>query len=118
MKQYSKKNKSIRQFDMRSKEGDSIRVKVSQDGIITIQARRRSKHAVFESVIVNGLSPKEVTAKSKGFFGRLWDRIKGAVKDVVDAVTTTIGPFICRPTISVGTQNGKIISVSLGLTCF
>jgi hypothetical protein len=59
----------------------------------------------------------QATAKKKGFWGRLWDGIKSAVNAVIDAVTFDVGGATCRPSVSVGTSNGRLTSMTVGISC-
>lgn len=101
----------------KSSEGEALALMISPNGLVTIWSEKIDKNTTLGSVIVSGLTLKQASSKSKGFWGKLWDKIKKVVSDVIDAVTFPAGPLTCRPSAQVGFQNGKIISLSVGISC-
>jgi hypothetical protein len=100
-----------------SKSGDRLTVSVSRTGLAVIQADSPDENTILGSITVTGLTPQQAAKKSKGFWGKLWDKIKGAAKAVADFVTFDIGPVTCRPDARVDYQDGRINSYYVGVSC-
>ena len=96
--------------------GDSIAVSIGPTGQTTLRSTD-SREKVMGAVTVRGLSHGQAIAKKRGFWGRLWDGIKAAVSKIIDAITFDVGGASCRPSASVGTTNGQISRVTLGISC-
>lgn len=98
-------------------EGESLALTVNPTGLVTIWAVKIDKRTTLGSLAVSGLTAKEASSKSKGFWGNLWDKIKKVANDIIDAVTFPIGPLNCRPSGQVGFQGGLLSSLTLGISC-
>jgi hypothetical protein len=104
-------------FKLVSESGDRLTVAISPTGFAVIQAEVLDENAVLGSLVISGLTPEQVAKKSKGFWGKLWDKIKGAAKAVIDFVTFDVGPVTCRPDASVNYHDGKVTSWTVGVSC-
>ena len=104
-------------FRLVSESGDRLAVAISPTGLTVIQVENLDENTTLGSIVVSGLTPQQAAKKSKGFWGKLWDKIKGVAKDVVEVFTFKAGPFTCRPTAGVGFQGDKVISVTVGVNC-
>jgi hypothetical protein len=104
-------------FRLVSEAGDRLTVAISPTGFAVIRAEVLDENAVLGSLVVTGLTPEQVAKKSKGFWGKLWDKIKGAAKAVIDFVTFDVGPVTCRPDGSVNYHNGQVTSWRVGVSC-
>lgn len=104
-------------FRLVSESGDRLAVAISPTGLTVIQVENLDENTTLGSIVVSGLTPQQAAKKSKGFWGKLWDKIKGVAKDVVEVFTFKAGPFTCRPTAGVGIQDDKVISVTVGVNC-
>jgi hypothetical protein len=104
-------------FRLVSESGDRLTVAVSPTGLTMIQAESQDEAATLGSIVVGGLTPQQAAKKSKGFWAKLWDKIKKVAEDVIEAVTFDAGPFTCRPTATVGFQDDRVTSVTVGLSC-
>ena len=104
-------------LELTSESGDRLVVAISATGLAVLQVEVLEDREALASVVVSGLTAEQAASQSEGFWGRLWDKIKKVASDVVDAFTFEAGPFTCRPTATVGSQDGKLISVAVGLSC-
>lgn len=100
-----------------SQSGDRLVVTISPIGLTVIQAEKSDLSSTLGSIVVIGLTPQQAAIKSKGFWGKLWDKIKKAAEDVIDAFTFEAGPLTCRPHAKVDFQDDKLISITVGLNC-
>ncbi|MCB0237408.1 MAG: hypothetical protein KDH08_01960 [Anaerolineae bacterium] len=104
-------------LELTSESGDRLVIAISATGLTVIQAEALDDRTTIGSIVVSGLTAEQATKQSKGFWGKLWDKIKKVAGDVIDAFTFEAGPFTFRPTATVGFQDGKVISVTVGLNC-
>ncbi|HDZ03414.1 hypothetical protein LCGC14_0785670 [marine sediment metagenome] len=102
----------------KSEDDESLEMKMSSDGLLRIKSVEIDKKITFDSIIISGFTPEQGKSMSIGFVRNLWKKVKKAVGDVLDAITFPIGPASCRPTVSVGTNRGRITSVYIGINCF
>ena len=96
--------------------GDSIAVSIGPTGQTTLRSTD-PREKLLGAVTVRGLSHGQAIAKKGGFWGRLWDGIKAAVRKIIDVITFDVGGASCRPNASVGTSKGQISRVTLGISC-
>ena len=108
--------KRLAPFAVTSPGGDALTVSIGPSGQTSIRSGD-PLDVLKGSVIVRGMTHAQATAKKKGFWGRLWDGIKAAVRAVVEAVTFDVGGATCRPSVSVGATKGRISSLTVGISC-
>jgi hypothetical protein len=96
--------------------GDAVTVSIGPTGQTTIRLASATRGEL-ASVIVRGLTHAQASSKSRGFWGRLWDKIKGVANALVDAVTFNVGGATCRPSASVGMKGGNINQATVGISC-
>jgi hypothetical protein len=107
---------SVKPTAVTSPGGDQISVAIGPSGQTTLRSAN-PKEALMGRITVRGLTHAEATSKKRGFWGRLWDGIKAAVRKVIDTITFDVGGASCRPSVSVGTTKGRITSVTVGISC-
>ena len=104
-------------YHIESDAGDRLVVTINPTGLTVIQAKEFVDHISLDSLIVVGLTAEQASTKSKGFWGRLWDKIKKAAGDVIEAFTFDAGPLSCKPHAKVDFHGDKPVSFTVGLTC-
>ena len=106
-----------RTFHVTSAAGDRVVITIGPAGRAELRAEVPDKEAVLGTVVVTGLTPTQAAKKSKGFWGKLWDSLKGAANAIIDAVTFEAGPFTCRAGMNVDYQSERDYTVTVTLTC-
>jgi hypothetical protein len=104
-------------FHLASESGDRFVVAIAPTGRMVLRAEAPDEDAILGTIVVTGLTPEQVAQKSQGFWGRLWDKIKSAVNDIIDAITFESGPFTCRAGANVDYQSENNYTVTVQLTC-
>lgn len=94
--------------------GEVITVRADGRGTITLQSTLSPDHGGLGSFEITGLEPRAAAAKKKGFWRRLWDKIKEVAGDVLDAVTVPVFGYKCRPDITVDLKDQVF---TLGISC-
>lgn len=99
---------------LKTVDGESIVVKISNEGVISLASGLSPDHGGLGSFEITGLTPQKAASKKKSFWGRLWDKIKSVAGDILDAVTVPIFGYSCRPDIKIDFA-GR--GVSFGISC-
>ena len=106
--------RSTRGYSLRATDGEPITVRIQEDGKITLSSRLRPDHGGLGDFNVTGLEPTKAAAKKKGFWRRLWEKIKDAIGAVVDAVTVPLFGYRCRPDIDIDLSDNRFV---FGIKC-
>jgi hypothetical protein len=106
--------RSDRGLRLRASDGESIAVKINNEGVISLASRLSPDYGGLGSFEITGLDPQTAASKKKGFWRRLWDKVKGAAGAILDAVTVPVFGYRCRPDIKVDVGNR---GVSFGISC-
>ena len=106
-------------FDLDVDNGDRISATITKSGTVEIRAVEPDKVFVLGTIIIDGFTPEEAQAIAKGFWGRLWDGIKSAVRAVMDAITFDGGPHLgtCRADVQVTHVDGMPVGGTVGIKC-
>jgi hypothetical protein len=106
-------------FQLDLGDGDRISATITKSGTVEIRAVEPDKVFVLGTVIVAGFTPEEAQAIAKSFWGRVWDRIKSAVRAVMDAITFDGGPYLgtCRADVEVTHVDGIPVGGTVGIQC-
>jgi len=106
-------------FQLNLDDGDRILATITKSGTVEIRAVEPDKMFVLGTVIIEGFAPEEAQAIAKGFWGRVWARIKAAVRAVMDAITFDGGPYLgtCRADVQVTHVDGVPVGGTVGIKC-
>ena len=106
-------------FELDLDDGDRILVTITKSGTVEIRAVEPNKVFVLGTVTIDGFAPEEAQAIAKGFWGRVWARIKSAVRAVLDAITFDGGPYLgtCRADVQVTHVDGIPVGATVGISC-
>ena len=99
-----------------SPAGDRVKVSISAKGKVSLRSGDDLGDRL-GVVVIDGFTYAEASKKSKGFWGRLWDKIKSVARAVVDVVTFDLGGASCRPDVNVTMKGGRFIGLQLGISC-
>ena len=109
-----KKMSSDRGLMLKTSDGESITVKISKKGVVSLKSNLNPDHGGLGTFEITGLTAKKAATKKKSFWGKLWGKIKGAVGAVLDAVTVPVFGHSCRPDITID-LDGR--GVTFGISC-
>jgi hypothetical protein len=106
-------------FELDLDDGDRISATITKSGTVKTRAVEPDKVFVLGTVIIDGFTPEQAQAIAKGFWGRVWDGIKSAVRAVLDAITFDGGPYLgtCRGDVQVGFVDGVPVEATVGIKC-
>jgi len=99
---------------LKTVDGESIVIKISNKGVISLASSLNPDHGGLGSFEITGLDPQEAASKKKSFWGRLWGKIKSFAGELLDAVTVPVFGYSCRPDINIDFA-GR--GVSFGISC-
>lgn len=105
---------SKRGLTLEASDGEPISVRINENGTISLATRLNPDHGGLGSFEIRGLEPKKAAAKGKGFWQKLWDKVKGAAAAIADAVTVPIFGYRCRPDIDIDLSNNRFV---FGIKC-
>ena len=109
-----KKMYSDRGLRVKTRDGESITVRVNNEGIISLASNLNPNHGGLGSFEITGLDPQEAASQKKSFWRGLWNRIKSVAGEILDAVTVPVFGYRCRPDIKVDI-GGR--GISFGISC-
>lgn len=95
-------------------DGEPISVRIGENGTISLATRLSTDHGGLGSFEIRGLDPEKAAAKEKGFWQKLWDKVKGAAAAIADAITVPLFGYRCRPDIDVNLKDNKFV---FGIKC-
>ncbi|MER8832869.1 hypothetical protein [Mesorhizobium sp. M0909] len=106
-------------FELDLDDGDRILATIAKTGTVQIRAVEPDKMFVLGTVIIEGFTPEQARAIAKGFWGRVWARIKAAFRAVLDAITFDGGPYLgtCRADVQVTHVDGVPVGATVGIKC-
>jgi hypothetical protein len=106
-------------FELDLDDGDRISATITESGTVEIRAVEPAKMFVLGTVIIEGFTPEQAQAIAKGFWGRLWTKVKAAVCAVLDAITFDGGPYLgtCRADVQVTHVGGVPVGGTVGIKC-
>lgn len=105
---------SSRGMRVRIADGEDITVRINDRGTISLETTLSRDNGGLGAFEITGLAPKAAAAKKKGFWKRLWDKIKSVAGDVLDAVTVPVFGYRCRPDITIDLKDQVF---TLGISC-
>lgn len=105
---------SARGMTLKTVDGESITVKISNEGVISLASSLNPDHGGLGSFEITGLTPQKAASKEKSFWGGLWDKVKRFAGAVLDAVTVPVFGYSCRPDIKIDFGDRGI---SFGISC-
>lgn len=105
---------SDRGLRFKTKNGESIAVRIDNEGVISMASRLSSDFGGLGSFEIVGLDPQTAASKKKSFWRGLWNTIKAAAGAILDAITVPVFGYRCRPDIMVDIGGGGI---SFGISC-
>jgi hypothetical protein len=106
-------------FELDLDDGDRITATITKSGTVKLRAVEPEKMFVLGDVVIEGFAPEEAQAIARGFWGRVWNKIKSAVRAVMDAITFDGGPYLgtCRADVQVTHVDGVPVGATVGIKC-
>ena len=95
--------------------GEDIFLIRNKDGVLQLKsAYENLNESILDMITLTDMTPEEAAAKKKGFWRRLWNKVKKVAGDVLDAVTVPVFGYRCRPNASISFNPP---SFTLGVSC-
>jgi len=95
--------------------GETLALVANSDDTLTLKSLANSEDdSLLGSITITGMTAKKAAKKKKGFWGKLWDKVKKVAGDALDAVTVPVFGYRCRPDANISFNPP---SFTLGIKC-